>query len=195
MACPSNPGQMLPNGLWAVPYHNGRDIAGARKEGLFGRLGWGRRHTGRMARYHELQLSKSHTNTRKRKVSKGHLILLTDTLPLSYHKNISMKLRTVGFGLFLGFFPPLPLTDLESDCALSCSLDCPLLPRIQMPLQSLTKYHFPSTYKLLVSKTTASQVGGGSHQKRDDGSLPTSPNKPPSPFSRFFPCHPPHPKS
>lgn len=46
---------------------NRRYTTGALKEILFGRLGWGRRHAGRMARYHELQLSKSLTNIKDRK--------------------------------------------------------------------------------------------------------------------------------
>lgn len=65
MACPSNLGQMLQNGLGGVPSYDRRDTARAQKEVLFGRLGCGRRCAGRMAGYHELQLSKSHTNTRK----------------------------------------------------------------------------------------------------------------------------------
>lgn len=57
---------------------------------------------------HELQLFKSLTNTRKITVSKGYLILLTNTLPPPYHKDISMRTGIVGF------FFSLPLTDLES---------------------------------------------------------------------------------
>lgn len=101
---------------------------------------------------------------KKIKVFKGHLILLTDTLPLSWlsqeHLYENKNCWFFCFGFFGFFIPPLPLTDLESDCAPSCSLACPPLPRTQMPSQSLTKYHFPSTCKLLVSTLTASRAWG-----------------------------------